>query len=65
MLGEYLTALLIAVLGYVYHAYLCFKVRLTSVPKVPASSQMIPDFFPPRTQDPDSNSSIRLLGRAS
>ena len=30
MLGEYLTALLIAVLGYVYPAYLCFKVR--SVP---------------------------------
>lgn len=27
MLGDYLTALLIAVLGYVYPAYLCFKVR--------------------------------------
>jgi hypothetical protein len=26
MLGEYLTALLVAVLGYVYPAYLCFKV---------------------------------------
>ena len=32
MLGDYLTALLIAVLGYVYPAYLCFKVRLASRP---------------------------------
>jgi receptor expression-enhancing protein 1/2/3/4 len=29
MLGEYLTALLVAVLGYVYPVYLCFKVRAT------------------------------------
>jgi|AntAceMinimDraft_12_1070368.scaffolds.fasta_scaffold522915_1 hypothetical protein len=27
MLGDYLTALLIAVLGYIYPVYLCFKVR--------------------------------------
>ena len=47
MLGDYLTALLIAVLGYVYPAYLCFKVRLASHPP----SQARPDvvrFLPPR-----------------
>jgi hypothetical protein len=42
MLGDYLTALLIAVLGYVYPAYLCFKVRLASRPP----SRARPDFFP-------------------
>ena len=26
MLGDYLTALLVAVLGYIYPVYLCFKV---------------------------------------
>ena len=26
MLGDYLTALLVAVLGYIYTVYLCFKV---------------------------------------
>ena len=40
MLGDYLTALLIAVLGYVYPAYLCFKVRLPSRPP----SRARPDF---------------------
>ena len=40
MLGDYLTALLIAVLGYVYPAYLCFKVGLPSRPP----SRARPDF---------------------
>ena len=43
MLGDYLTALLIAVLGYVYPAYLCFKVRLASRPPQAARCH---DFFP-------------------
>ena len=33
MLGDYLTALLVAVLGYVYPVYLCFKVRATRSPR--------------------------------
>ena len=31
MLGDYLTALLIAVLGYIYPVYLCFKVRFRRI----------------------------------
>ena len=38
MLGEYLTALLVAVFGYVYPVYLTFKVRVAPRPSFRAAS---------------------------
>jgi hypothetical protein len=44
MLGEYLTALLVAVLGYIYPVYLCFKARRDRSSRV-----WRPSDFSPRT----------------
>ena len=42
MLGDYLTALLIAVLGYIYPVYLCFKVCAWTVPREPTRGRRDP-----------------------
>ena len=57
MLGEYLTALLVAVFGYVYPVYLTFKVRVAPRPSFRAASFLAslvtpqarsPRLFPPK-----------------
>ena len=40
MLGEYLTALLVAVFGYVYPVYLTFKVRVAPRPSFRAAASV-------------------------
>ena len=42
MLGEYLTALLVAVLGYIYPVYLCFKARRDRSSRVVAPERLFP-----------------------
>ena len=66
MLGEYLTALLIAVLGYVYPAYLCFKVRSvpSAIPTPPSPDLKdyrfdLIRFLPPALADPPSPRRLR------
>ena len=45
MLGEYLTALLVAVLGYIYPVYLCFKARRDRSSRVVARATFPPEPF--------------------